>query len=85
MARDNLPPMPRMALTPGKTRVSRFSDEAQAGASILHATCVLPDSAVFDALKTIHKRNPDLSFREFVAGVALARTMREAETWGLQS
>jgi hypothetical protein len=65
------------------TRVYRFSDDAQAVARILHATCVMPDAQVLDALRTIHKRNPTLSFRAFVSGVMLMREMREAATRGL--
>ena len=66
-------------------REYRFPTEAIEVAEILGESCVLPDAIVLDALKAIHKRNPNLSFRDFVTGVYLARTLCEAATRGLQS
>ena len=72
-------PAPRMAL-PSRTRVGRFNDQAVAVAKLLHASGHEPGGIVFDTLALIHRRNPDLSFKDFVSGCALALTMAEADS-----
>jgi hypothetical protein len=69
-------PTPRLA-TPG-IPVRRFNDRAVLVGKLLHASGHEPSDIVFDTLHTIHNRCPGLSFRDFVAGCALAITLAEA-------
>ena len=74
-------PTPRMAL-PSNPRVGRFNDKAIVAAAILKAAGHEPSSIVFDTLRVIHRRCPDLSFKDFVSACALALTMVEASERG---
>ena len=75
-------PTPRMALTPGRTRVGRFPTSSVTVAKILHASGHTPDEIVFRTLRTVHERCPGLSFKDFCGGVVLALTMQEAPERG---
>jgi hypothetical protein len=66
-----------MAL-PGQLRARSYNDHAELVGKLLHATGHEPNSTVLDTLRLIHERCPDLLFRDFCAGCALAITLAEA-------
>jgi hypothetical protein len=85
MAVENRPSTrPRMALPPAEP-TRRIPNQVILVAAMLKAPDTEPDADTFSMLTVIAKRCPDLTFRDFVSGCAMAMVMTEKSERGVQS